>query len=204
MSGCDAELRRRDLRDDPLAQFAAWFADACSAGIEQPEAMALATVAPDGSPSLRMVLLKRWEEGAFVFHTNLESRKAGELDANPAAALLLHWHELGRQVRIEGRAERLSRAVSEAYFRTRPRGAQLGAWASRQSRPLTSRDELERAVEEAEGRFAGAEVPLPDLWGGFAVVPHAYEFWQHRDSRLHDRFRYTRSGEAWRIERLAP
>jgi pyridoxamine 5'-phosphate oxidase len=197
------ELRRRDLDDDPLRQFSAWFEEARSAGVRVPEAVALATATPDGAPSLRMVLLKRFDERGFVFHTNYESRKGLELAANPRAALLFHWDALGRQVRIEGTVRRVSRAESEAYFRTRPRGGQLGAWASPQSRPIADRETLEAAVAEAGARL-GSDPPLPAHWGGFAVRPRAYEFWQHRDDRLHDRFRYRRSRGRWLVQRLAP
>jgi pyridoxamine 5'-phosphate oxidase len=197
------ELRRRDLDDDPLRQFSAWFEEARSAGVRVPEAVALATATPDGAPSVRMVLLKRFDERGFVFHTNYESRKGLELAANPRAALLFHWDALGRQVRIEGTVRRVSRAESEAYFRTRPRGGQLGAWASPQSRPIADRETLEAAVAEAEARL-GADPPLPAHWGGVIVRPRAYEFWQHRDDRLHDRFRYRRSRARWVVQRLAP
>jgi pyridoxamine 5'-phosphate oxidase len=197
------ELRRGDLDDDPLRQFSAWFEEARSAGVRVPEAVALATATPDGAPSVRMVLLKRFDERGFVFHTNYESRKGLELAANPRAALLFHWDAFGRQVRIEGTVRRVSRAESEAYFRTRPRGGQFGAWASPQSRPIADRATLEAAVAEAEARL-GADPPLPSHWGGFVVRPRAYEFWQHRDDRLHDRFRYRRSRGRWVIQRLAP
>ncbi len=192
-------MDERDLQPDPLAQFAAWFDEA--SGVR--EAMALATADPSGAPSVRMVLLKGFDERGFVFHTNYGSRKGRELEANPRAALLFHWRELGRQVRIEGTAERTSRADSEAYFRTRPPGARLSAWASPQSEPVADRAELEARVEEARARF-GDDPPLPESWGGIRVVPRAYEFWVHDDDRLHDRFRYERDGSAWRIQRLGP
>jgi pyridoxamine 5'-phosphate oxidase len=192
-------LRRRHLDPDPLRQFAAWFEEAGRA-----EQVALATADADGAPSLRMVLVKRFDERGFVFHTNYGSRKSRDLAANPRAALLFYWRELGRQVRIEGTAERVSRAESEEYFRTRPLGGQLAAWASPQSEPLPGRDELDARFEQVRARFAGREVPLPPEWGGYRVVPAAYEFWLHRDDRLHDRFRYERDGEGWLIERLAP
>jgi pyridoxamine 5'-phosphate oxidase len=192
-------LDERDLLPDPLAQFEAWFAEA--PGVR--EAMALATSDPSGAPSARMVLLKGFDERGFVFLTNYGSRKGRELEANPQAALLFHWRELGRQVRIEGEVERTSREESDAYYRARPSGARLSAWASPQSRPVADRGELEARVEEARGRF-GDDPPLPDDWGGFRVVPSAYEFWVHDDNRLHDRFRYERDGDAWRIQRLGP
>jgi pyridoxamine 5'-phosphate oxidase len=197
------ELRRRDLDDDPVRQFSAWFEEARSAGVRVPEAVALATAMADGAPSVRMVLLKRFDERGFVFHTNYASRKGLELAANPRAALLFHWDVLGRQVRIEGPVRRIPRAESEAYFRTRPRGGQVGAWASPQSRPIADRAALEAAVAEAEARL-GAELPLPPYWGGYVVRPRVYEFWQHRDDRLHDRFRYRRARSRWVVERLAP
>lgn len=188
-----------DLLPDPLAQFEAWFAEA--PGVR--EAMALATADSSSAPSVRMVLLKGFDGRGFVFHSNYASRKGRELADNPQAALLLYWREVGRQVRIEGSVERTSREDSEAYFRTRPPGARLSAWASPQSRPVADRAELEARVEEARARF-GDDPPLPDEWGGFRVVPSAYEFWVHDDDRLHDRFRYERDGDAWRIQRLGP
>jgi pyridoxamine 5'-phosphate oxidase len=192
-------LDERDLLPDPLAQFAVWFDEA--PGVR--EAMALATADPSGAPSLRMVLLKGFDERGFTFHTNYGSRKGRELAANPRAALLFHWRELGRQVRIEGTVERVSREDSEAYYRTRPLGARLSAWASPQSEPLADRAELEALVEDARARF-GNDPPLPENWGGLRVVPTAYEFWVHDDDRLHDRFRYERDGDAWRLQRLGP
>jgi pyridoxamine 5'-phosphate oxidase len=196
-------LLERDLDPDPLRQFERWFADA--AGVARaPEATALATADADGVPSVRMVLLKRFDGDGFVFHTNYGSRKGRELDANPRAALVLYWDALGRQVRIEGRVERTEREETEAYFRTRPRGAQIGARVSRQSEPLESRDELESRLAAATREFEGADVPVPEWWGGYRVVPDVYEFWQHRDDRLHDRLRYRRDGDGWMVERLQP
>ena len=191
------------LDPDPLAQFHAWFAEARDA-VEQPDAVALATATPDGRPSVRMVLLKRADEQGFGFHTNLQSRKGDELASNPRAALLFHWQPLGRQVRIEGAVGAAPAPESEEYFRTRPLESRLAAWASPQSRPLADRAELERLYEEAAARFPGAEVPLPPHWGGFRVVPDAYEFWQRGEHRLHDRIRYERDGAGWRRQRLAP
>jgi pyridoxamine 5'-phosphate oxidase len=200
----EAELRRADLASDPLDQFRDWFGEA-SAALEMPEAMALATAAPGGAPSVRMVLLKRLDERGLVFFSHYTSRKGHELAANPQAALLFHWSPLGRQVRVEGRAERLSETESDAYFATRPRDAQVGALASRQSDPLASRAELYDRLADLEADLGGGPVPRPPTWGGFLVVPAAWEFWQHRDSRLHDRFRYEREPSgAWRIERLFP
>ena len=196
-------MDEHDLDPDPLRQLARWFEEA-RAVVRAPEAMALATADASGAPSVRMVLLKGFDESGLVFYTNVTSRKGAELDANPRAALLLHWDPLGRQVRVEGRVERVSAEEADAYFAGRPRGAQIGAHASEQSTVLAGRDELERRVEAAEREFDGTEVPRPETWGGYRVVPEAWEFWQHRDSRLHDRFRYTRDGSGWRVDRLAP
>jgi pyridoxamine 5'-phosphate oxidase len=166
--------------------------------------MALATATPDGRPSVRMVLLKGSDERGFDFYTHYESRKGGELEANPRAALLFHWQPLGRQVRIEGEVARIPETESEAYFVTRPLESRLAAWASPQSRPLASRDVLERLYAEAAERFPGPDVPLPSHWGGFRLGPESYEFWQHGDDRLHDRVRYERAGDRWARARLAP
>ena len=200
----DHELRRGDLAADPLEQFRVWFAEA-GAAVEVPEAMALATSTPDGSPSARMVLLKQFDDRGLVFHTQYTSRKGRELEANPRAALLFHWPPLGRQVRVEGRVERIPEEESDAYFATRPREAQVGALASRQSDPLESRAVLYERLAELEGDLAGAPVPRPPTWGGYLVAPDAWEFWQHRDSRLHDRFRYEQIPHGgWAIARLFP
>jgi pyridoxamine 5'-phosphate oxidase len=193
------ELRRSDLAADPLEQFRGWFEEARGV-VRAPEAMAVATATPDGQPSARMLLLKGADEDGFAFYTGYESRKGAELETNPRAALLFYWD--GRQVRVEGTVERLPAAESDAYFATRPRGAQLGAVVSRQSGVLGSRTDLEQAVEELAA--AAGEVARPESWGGFRLVPDRYEFWQHRDDRLHDRFRYSRDGDGWRIERLYP
>jgi pyridoxamine 5'-phosphate oxidase len=201
----DRPLLESDLDPDPLAQFRAWFAEAAATGIRVPEAMALATAGPDGAPSARMVLLKDAGERGLSFYTNRGSRKAGELEANPRAALLFHWDALGRQVRIEGGVTPLSQADSEEYWRTRPRGSQVAAWASRQSEPLPGREALEQAVARVAAEYADADVPLPPHWGGYVLRPERYEFWQHRDDRLHDRMAYEPDGAGgWRRTRLAP
>jgi pyridoxamine 5'-phosphate oxidase len=192
-----------DLDADPLRQFEEWFREAESTA-RAPEATALATATPDGAPSVRMVLVKAFDERGFVFHTGYESRKGFELAANPRAALLFYWDPLGRQVRIEGPVERTTPEETEAYFHTRPRGAQIAALASHQGRVLGSRGELEERVAELESEHAGVEVPVPAHWGGFRLRPELFEFWQHRESRLHDRFRYRRDGDAWIVERLSP
>ena len=187
---------------DPLRQFAAWFEEAGAAGVRAPEAMALATATSDGRPSVRMVLLKGFDERGFVFFTGYESRKGAELAANPRAALLFHWDALGRQVRVEGTVERVSEAESDAYFRSRPRGAQISATVSPQGRVVESRAGLEALAAELEA--GGDDIPRPPTWGGFRVRPETYELWQHRANRLHDRLRYRRNGGGWTIERLAP
>ncbi len=197
-------LREEDADPDPLKQFAAWFREAGDAGIEGPEAMAVATATPDAAPSVRMVLMKHFDERGFVFYTNYESRKGQELLANPRAALLFHWTVLGRQVRIEGPAERLGAEESSVYIRSRPRGSQLSALASPQSQPVESRAELERLVAELTALHESGELPLPEHWGGIRVRPERYEFWQHRSDRLHDRLVYTPREGGWAIGRLAP
>jgi pyridoxamine 5'-phosphate oxidase len=196
-------LRRRDLDPDPLRQFAAWYGEAEGAGIPFAEAAALASASAAGQPSARMLLVKGFDERGFRFHTGYGSRKARELGENPRAALLFHWQPLGRQARIEGRVARVTPDESEAYFRTRPPGGQLAAWASHQSEPIDSREALEQRFDEARTRF-GDEPPLPPHWGGYTLRPEAYEFWQHRENRLHDRFRYEPAGDAWVITRLQP
>ncbi len=197
-------MSESDVDADPVAQFAAWFAQASGAGIRMPEAVAVATASAGGEPSVRMVLLKRFDKRGFVFFTNYESRKGRELTENPRAALLFYWDALGRQVRIEGPVRRTSAEESEEYVRSRPRGSQISALASPQSRPVADRAELERSVAEIAAGHIEGELPIPSWWGGYVVEPESFEFWQHREDRLHDRLRYTPDGTGWRIERLAP
>jgi len=196
-------LRRRDLDADPLRQFERWYEEAGEI-VEFPEAVALATATAAGSPSVRMVLAKSFGDSGFKFHTGHGSRKARELAENARGALLFYWAQLGRQVRVEGAVTRVDDAESEEYFRTRPRDGQISAWASTQSEVIESREALESRVAELERDFDGRDVPLPPHWGGYRLEPDVWEFWQHRDSRLHDRFRYTPEGDSWKIERLAP
>lgn len=197
-------MDERDLDHDPLAQARAWLAEAAETGVPVPETATLATATPDGLPSARMVLLKGIDDRGFAFFTNRRSRKGRELAANPRAALVLYWQALGRQVRVEGRVERVDDDESAAYFATRPRESRIAAWASPQSEPLAGREELERRYAEAEAAHPGERVPLPPFWGGYRVVPDAIELWEHRASRLHDRVRYTREDGGWRRVRLAP
>lgn len=200
-----AALREQDVAADPFEQFARWFAEAGQAGIRMPEAAAVATASADGSPSVRMVLVKQTEPTGFVFFSNYESRKGGELQANPRAALLFYWDALGRQVRLEGPVERTTAEESAAYVRSRPRGSQVSALASHQSRPVASRAELEQRVQELTDGYGETELPVPGFWGGYRLTPECFEFWQHRDDRLHDRLLYTRDGSGrWRRQRLSP
>jgi pyridoxamine 5'-phosphate oxidase len=192
-----------DLDPDPIAQFRSWF-DESLAVSPNAASMTLATSSRDGVPSARIVLLRGIDERGFAFFTNRHSRKGNELALNPRAALVFHWWDLGRQVRVEGEVEELPAAESEAYWRTRPRPSQLAAWASPQSERLSDRAELDAAVNDAEARFREGDVPLPPFWGGYRVVPGVLEFWLHRDDRLHDRVRYTRSADGWKQERVAP
>ena len=197
-------MRRRALSDDPLALFGRWFQEAGEQGAFEPQAMALATATPEGAPSARMVLMKGFDERGLIFFTNSASRKGLELESNPHAALLFHWPELGRQVRIEGPVARVDRAETEAYAHSRERASQLSALASPQSRPIPDRVWLERRVQELDSEHAGAELPVSDDWGGYRLAPRAWEFWEHRPNRLHDRVRYERSEDGWRVERLGP
>jgi pyridoxamine 5'-phosphate oxidase len=198
-------LEEADLREDPFEQFAAWFGEACQAGLTEPNAMTLATVGTDGRPTVRTVLLKHWDSRGFVFFTNLESRKATHIAAHPQVALLFAWLPLQRQVAINGPTTRTSTAETVAYFVRRPFGSQLAAWASPQSRVISARAVLEMKWEEMKRKFREGEVPLPSFWGGYRVVPQQIEFWQGRESRLHDRFLYSREpDDRWKIERLAP
>lgn len=189
--------------DDPIAALQAWL-DEARATVPGSDVMTLATATPDGKPSARVVLLRGLDERGLTFFTNRGSRKGDELRTNPRAAVALHWWELGRQVRVEGLVEMISSEESAAYWRTRPRGSQIAAWASPQSQTLADRAELEGRVSETTARFAGEDVPLPPFWGGYRLVPESIELWTHRDDRLHDRVRYVREEDGWRREVLAP
>lgn len=188
---------------DPFTRLRAWLEEA-RAVVGDPHVMTLATATPEGKPSTRVVLLRDLDGRGLTFFTNRTSRKGDELRANPRAAIVLHWWELGRQVRVEGSVEEISLEESAAYWATRPRGSQIAAWASPQSRPLTDRAALDARVTETEERFDGQGVPLPPFWGGYRLIPESIELWTHRDDRLHDRVRYTREDGGWRSERLAP
>jgi pyridoxamine 5'-phosphate oxidase len=196
-------MDERDLADDPIEQLQVWL-DEARASVAQPDAMVLATADSTGRPSARVVLLRGIDARGLTFFTNRTSRKADELRQNPLAALVLHWWELGRQVRVEGDVEETTEEESIEYWASRPRQSQVSAWASPQSLGLAAREELDALVAEAEARFAGPEVPLPPFWGGYRVVPERIEFWTHRDDRLHDRVLFVRESEGWRRRRLAP
>lgn len=197
-------LSEQDLGPDPIDRFAAWLQEARAAKIVFPEAAALATADGAGRPAVRHVLIKAVDERGFTFFTNHGSRKGRHLSENPNAALAFYWREIDRQVCVTGPTVRIDHAASEAYFRSRPREARIGAWASEQSRPVGSREELDAAFAAMQARFAGADVPLPPHWGGYRLEPRTIEFWQGREHRLHDRFRYSRDGGVWRLERLWP
>lgn len=197
-------LQREDLADDPLDQFGRWMQQAIDLQFSDPTAMTVATVSPEGQPSQRVVLLKHFDRRGFVFYTNYSSRKAHDLAANPRISLHFPWHDIDRQVKVCGEAERLSSAESLKYFLSRPRDSQIAAHASRQSSVLSSRSVLLNQFESLKQKFQAGEIPLPDFWGGYCVLPHEIEFWQGGARRLHDRFRYLREGDGWQIDRLAP
>ena len=198
-------LERRNLHADPLVQFETWFGEACDEGIPAPNAMTLATVCSDASPTARTVLLKIYDRNGFVFFTNYGSRKASQIKDNPEVALLFPWFSMGRQVSVTGSSSRISSATSLKYFLSRSRGSQLGAWTSEQSSIISSRDILETTLAQMKRKFTEGEIPLPSFWGGYRVQPKTIEFWQSRPNRLHDRFQYTRqSDNSWTIDRLAP
>jgi len=199
------ELLESQLDPDPVKQFGLWLAQATEAGLPEPNAMVLATVGQGGRPSARTVLLKGLDERGFVFYTNQQSRKADDLAANPACALVFPWHAMERQVRIEGIASKLPAEEADPYFASRPRGSQLGAWASQQSQPVESREELDLQYASYERQWPeGTEISMPYFWGGYRIEPVAFEFWQGRTGRLHDRLQYLRSGDAWQVQRLQP
>jgi pyridoxamine 5'-phosphate oxidase len=197
-------LVESDLLPDPIAMFRRWYDEAHAAGLHEPNAMVVASVSADFAPSARLVLLKGVSEDGFVFYTNTGSRKGADLAGNPRIALLFPWHPLERQVRVDGTATRLPRADVDAYFAVRPRGSQLGAWASHQSSVVSGREDLLAAYDEAERRYGDGPVPTPEEWGGYLVHPESVEFWQGRPGRMHDRLVYRRIAEGWRTERLAP
>ena len=199
------QLRRKDLQDDPFKQFETWFQQACKAELLEPNAMTLSTVSAQGQPFMRTVLLKYFDANGLVFFTNYESRKAQQIEVNPNVSILFTWLPLQRQVHITGSAEKVTTAESLEYFTSRPRGSQLGAWTSQQSSVISSRQLLLMQFEQIKNKFLDGEIPLPDFWGGYRVVPNSFEFWQGCPNRLHDRFLYTQQAEqSWQIQRLAP
>lgn len=198
------EMSKNSVSHDPFEQFSVWMEEAINSKLIEPNAMALATAQKNGLPSVRMVLLRGFDDNGFVFYTNYESAKANDLEENPIAALLFFWPELERQIRITGDVEKITREESEKYFASRPRGHQLGAWASKQSTVIENRKLLENQFKEAEKRFENRIIPLPSYWGGYRVIPHEFEFWQGRESRLHDRIFYELESGRWKIKRLSP
>ena len=215
VSGADLQRLRKeytragfaeaDADPDPIEQFRRWFDEVLAANLHEPNAMTLATATLDGRPSARVVLLKGYDERGFVFYTNYEARKSRELEENPRCTLVFYWGELERQVRIEGRAKRVSGEESDAYYGSRPRGSRLGSWASAQSSPVEDRGILEKRLRELKAKYEGREIPRPPFWGGYRVEPGAIEFWQGRENRLHDRLLYRRlDSGSWRMERLQP
>jgi len=199
-----AGLLESDLLPSPVAQLQKWLKEAVDAKVLEPSAMTLATATPDGVPSARIVLLKGVEEAGLTFFTNYESQKGAEIGKNPNAALVFFWPELERQVRVGGKVSKVSPEESQSYFHSRPRGSQLGAWASRQSEVILNREAIERAARDVEKKFAGVDVPVPPYWGGYLLAPVFFEFWQGRASRLHDRIRFDHESNGWRISRLSP
>lgn len=199
------EFTEETALPDPIEQFGVWFTEALDAAIPDANAMTLATVRPDHSPAARILLLKGFDERGFVFFTNYDSRKAGDLRHEPRASMVFWWDELERQLIVSGTTQKVSKEESEAYFRSRPRGSQIGAWASRQSAVLGNRSELEEEFRKAERKYGDGEIPRPVYWGGYLLVPERFEFWQGRPSRLHDRLEYVRENDgSWRIQRLSP
>ena len=197
-------LHRKDLDEDPIAQFAKWMKQAVDAEIKDPNAMTVATVSPDGQPTQRIVLLKQVDHSGFCFYTNYGSKKAKDIEGNPLVSLHFPWHMLERQVKIRGRAEKMSKSESFAYFTSRPQDSQLAAWASDQSQPINSRQALMQQFHSMKEKFREGKIPLPDFWGGYRVTPLTIEFWQGGLNRIHDRFEYTRTDDSWEISRLSP
>ena len=198
------QLNPREMLPDPFDQFSTWFQEAANDGIEEPNAMILATVGNNHRPSARIVLLKESDSKGFIFYTNYQSKKGKQIDDNSYGALLFPWHTIHRQVRIEGTIERLTEVASDKYFQTRPAGSQIGAWVSQQSKEIAIQEELDKQAEILKNKYKNKEIPRPHYWGGFRLVPDLFEFWQGRENRLHDRFEYFLSGNEWKIRRLAP